>query len=808
MPCDTTSAAAPARPVVLVHVPAGGAPGLLVAPHTFLAGELWQRYAAATGGLKFVNQQPDGGRKGQLGDVVAVARAVAKLQADGFEVRAADATAAARLAEGANAAGSVARDADEHLALRVRELAERGLVPRPYQLDGIRWLRATRAGALLDEMGLGKTMQVLLAMGDRAVVFCPASVKGVWARECRTWRLDLRPVVLEGKGALRWPAQGELVIVNYDVVSETDVQEIGPAPAGTDLAIDEGHVVKNARTGRAKAVRAVAVAVEQGQGRRWIVTATPICNRPKELKAVLDAVGAFGTAFTSKAAFARAFGGAINSPKAEPTADAGPALARVSLRRLKADVAKDLPAKTIVRVPVQLAGKALELAAKIEAKLRPVVEDAEAQAATESRALGEDDAARAARRAAALERALGEAENIGEMSAFRRAVDGAMLPTVLEMVEAAEEAGQALVVASCFRDVCDALAKRDGWSCIVGGVRNDLRTDLVDAFQRGEGRGVALTLRAGGVGITLTRASVMIMTSRDWNPAITDQCEDRLHRIGQVQPVTIYHLHGGTWIEDRVDELCAHKRRMIAATMRDVTTQGGQVPEAPVLEDVAVGAPVRNPATLADAATLPPGWTTDAELVARVRALAANPDAPSVVGFLTKVLDERGGLPGKVRGEDLVSILATAEKRAAAKTKRVAREVALGAVPANERTSTVRPARDEREAFAGRAILTLEGRNGDGAQVRNDVGFNRMDTARGREIAAALAMEGMLSDDQWAWCVTKANFYRRQVGPLPAAPTPPASAEGDASPVTMTADEVATAATPLLERLSAVAAAG
>lgn len=795
MPCDTSVT----RPVVLVHVPAGGAPGLLVAPHTFLAGELWQRYAAHTGGLKFVNQQPDGGRKGQLGTAVAAARAVAKLQADGFEVRAADEVAAARLAEGAAEAGSVARDADEHLARRVRELAERGLVPRPYQLDGIRWLRATRAGALLDEMGLGKTMQVLLAMGDRAVVFCPASVKGVWARECRMWRPDLRPVILEGKGALRWPALGELVIVNYDVVTELDVQEIGPAPAGTDLAIDEGHVVKNARTNRAKAVRAVAVAAEQAGGRRWIVTATPICNRPKELKAVLDAVGAFGTAFTSYSAFSRAFGGAVNSPKAEPTADAGPALARVSLRRLKADVAKDLPSKIIVRVPVQIAGRALELASKIEAKLRPVVEAAQARAAAESTALGEDEALAARRRAVALERALGEAETIGEMSAFRRAVDAAMLPTVLEMVEAAEEAGQALVVASCFRDVCDALEKRAGWSCIVGGVNNDLRTDIVDAFQRGEGRGVALTLRAGGVGITLTRASVMIMTSRDWNPAITDQCHDRLHRIGQSQPVTIYHLCGGTWIEERVDELNEHKRRMIEATMRDVTTQGGQVPEAPVLTDVAVGAPVRDPNA---APELPRGWTADAALVARVRVLGDDPHAPGVVAFLLKVLDERGGLPGMVKGKEIAAVVADAERTTARSATRAAKTGAPAGKPPAERSDVLRPAADERERFAAQAIVTLDGNNGDGAAHRNDVGFNRMDTARGREIAKAIAFGGLLTDTEWAWCVSKANFYRRQVGPLPAAA---AAAPTAGDEPTMTGEEVAAAAVPLLERLSAAA---
>ena len=77
MPCDT-------RPVILAHVPAGGAPGLMLAPHTYLGRDVWLRYAAHTGALKYENQTRDGGRKGQLGGLEQAARAVAKLQADGM----------------------------------------------------------------------------------------------------------------------------------------------------------------------------------------------------------------------------------------------------------------------------------------------------------------------------------------------------------------------------------------------------------------------------------------------------------------------------------------------------------------------------------------------------------------------------------------------------------------------------------------------------------------------------------------------------------------------------------------------------
>jgi len=753
MSCDTTTAT---RPVVLAYVPAGGAPGLMLAPYTYIGRDVWQRYAAHTGALKYEDQTRDGGRKGQLGGLEQAARAVAKLQADGFEVRAADVAAAARLTEGALLAGSVARDADAHLAQRVIELGTRGLVPRPYQLVGIRWLRATKAGALLDEMGLGKTMQVLLAMGDRGVVFCPASVKGTWAREARMWRPDLTATILEGKGALRWPNAGEIVIVNYDVVGETDVAEIGPAPEGTDLAIDEGHVVKNARTHRAKAVRAVAKAVEQAGGRRWIVTATPICNRPMELKAVLDAVGAFGTAFSSYAAFSRAFGGAVRSPRAEPTDAAGPALARVSLRRLKADVAKDLPSKTIVRVPVQIDARVLALAADIEAKVRPAVEAAEAQARAESLTVQENDAAALARRVAAVSRAFGQAEDIGEMSRFKRLVSEAKVPHMLEMVEAREDAGLATVVATCHREVVAAACRREGWSAIVGGVDSDERTRIVDAFQRGEGLGVALTVRAGGVGIDLYRADAMIFVDRDWNPSMNEQCEDRLHRIGQTRPVTIYVLDAGTWIEDRVEELNRDKCRMIAATMSAVTTEGGQVPEAPKLEEVAVGAPVSS-----GPRPLPPGWTADADLVARVRALASTDvpglNVPGVVAFLVRVLDERGGLPGQVRGEPIERVVAVAEKQVTKQRTRLA--------PRQEdRPTAARGAVTDEERFAADAMVQLAGMDSDRAREENGVGFAKSETAKGHAVAAAWTCTGRLTDDEFAWACKMVVKYRRQVG--------------------------------------------
>lgn len=860
------TAAAAAKPVVLVRVPpAGGtgrnklkpaeaAGGLFFGLLDFYGREVFDRYRQAAGALRFVAEPV----KGQVGDAVACAKAVAALQRAGFEVRAFDAAAAERLGVGAAAVSAVVADADARVIEVLDALQARGLTPRPYQITGIRWLRAVTAGALLDDMGLGKTMQVLLAFGSRQLVFCPASVKGVWAREAGTWRPDLRPVVISGvrsdqgdaegaelppaapacsavgddvaslsgalcgapllgfldrkraavkraggeacgspakrvpaltveapvagcsglgadggdpwcsapaldasdelahagqrcSGSFRWPLPGELVIVNYDIVTPDDIEAAGPAPAGVDVTIDEGHVVKNARSIRAHAIKAVCAAVEASGGRRLMCTATPICNRPLELRAVLDAIGAFRAAFSSWTAFERAFGGAVRSAEAEPTEEATIALARVSLRRTKKDVAKDLPSLSVVVQPVELEGQAAELAAAVEAHLRPAVDAA----------LAGIDPADEEAMSKAIEAALRAGSEIGEMSAARKVLALAKLPAAMQIVEACEDAGQPLIVASAHRDVCEHLAKRKGWAMIAGGVPEAERTRIIADFQAGKLRGIAMTIKAGGVGITLTRAAHMVAVDLEWNPALNEQLFARIHRIGQTLPCLVTVLRGNAWIEDRLAELLALKARMISATVDRVAELGGQLVEAPDMAAIAVGLPAPERAARPSKPGRA-GWIADPALVARVRAAAAVLPAGHVAVWLARIAEEAGGeLPPQVKGRDTRELVGASE--AEAEQRREALELAEAL-----RRASIRPALGPREEAAADAILQLAAADPDRASEQNEVGFAASTGGPGHRLAELLARGEGLTPDEWRDAIRIAVHHRRQVGQLPA----------------------------------------
>jgi superfamily II DNA/RNA helicase len=102
-----------------------------------------------------------------------------------------------------------------------------------------------------------------------------------------------------------------------------------------------------------------------------------------------------------------------------------------------------------------------------------------------------------------------------------------------ELVEGFEDAGEPVVVFSAHRAPVEAMAKRDGWAVIMGDTPQKARQQAVEDFQSGVLKGIACTIKAGGTGITLTRASKMIFCDLEWNPALNMQAEDRIRRIGQ-----------------------------------------------------------------------------------------------------------------------------------------------------------------------------------------------------------------------------------------------------------------------------------
>jgi SNF2 family DNA or RNA helicase len=455
---------------------------------------------------------------------------------------------------------------------------------RIFQLDGIRFLAGQPDGIvpnarlLADDMGLGKTWQVLLALpaDGAAVVVVPASVKYNWLKELKKLRPDLRGEVIEGKNGWRWPADGEVTFLNYDILPERFAPKGGtkkqPAPPvlsdedvargkRTTLVVDEAQGVRNPDSLRARRVETLRKLC----ARTWFLTGTPIENRTKDLWNMMKILGVAETVFGSFNAFMDLVGATketiyikggrgatwtiINwptDPEAISPRVAEMLRAKVMLRRRKDDVAKDLPPKQYEYVEVALpaavsrtADKAWDAWVKSNGGKVP-----------------------------------NKIPDFDQFSEARAALASARVEAALEIAESYEDAGEPLVVYSAHVEPLDAFGAREGWAVIDGRTPQVKRQEIVDDFQAGRLKGVAVSINAGNAGITLTRASHMLFIDRAWNPKTNRQCEDRIHRIGQDGEFVTYKILTSTHpLDVHVNALLDGKEATIDAAVDGVAAK-------------------------------------------------------------------------------------------------------------------------------------------------------------------------------------------------------------------------------------------
>jgi SNF2 family DNA or RNA helicase len=398
---------------------------------------------------------------------------------------------------------------------------------------------------------------IAIAAGAPVVVVCPAGVKGNWVREANTWRKDLFPTMLAGRFSFRWPLPNEVIVTNYDVLPAAMAR--APRP-GTILIADEAHALKNSKTTRTKRFRALAAQVRAAGGRVWLATGTPILNRAPELWTLLQNVNLAQEAFGSWAEFKRMF----DAQKTDhglrwgtPSGDAAIAIRKVCLRRRRTEVLPDLPTKTHT-----------DIAAEIDVTARALADEALAKA----QAAGIDlaDLSSWKRIPVAFEL----------MSKLRAALATAKIPAMLEVVDTIEETGEPQVVFSAHRAPIDLLAQRPGWASITGDTSPEQRTRLVYEFQQGRLRGLAVTIRAGGVGLTLTKAHQALFVDLEWTPALNCQAEDRICRIGQDRGCIIRRLIADHELEQRVAAKLLEKQRLIEATVEQAAVGEGRHTDA------------------------------------------------------------------------------------------------------------------------------------------------------------------------------------------------------------------------------------
>jgi len=391
---------------------------------------------------------------------------------------------------------------------------------RGYQAFGARFALARRRVIIGDEMGLGKTIQAIAVMthlrttgAQRFLVACPASVLVNWTREISD-RSELRAYRLHGleraANQRLWERQGGVGVTTLDSLYSLTV----PADVRVDqLVVDEAHFVKNPEARRSRAVRAWTERVD----RVLFLTGTPMENRAEEFR---NLVGYLQPKLASAVDGRHGVAG--------PTAFRR-AVAPVYLRRNQDDVLMELP--DLVRSDDWVEfGRADHLAYR----------DAVAQ---------------------------------GNFMAMRRAAyasgtpgGSAKLTRLLEIVEESAANGHKVVVFTNFRAVLSTVGSAlDGraFGPITGDVPAAQRQAIVDQFAAADGHAVLLAqVQAGGTGLNIQAASVVILCEPQVKPSLEDQAIARLHRMGQTRSVQAHRLLVADSVDQRMVEMLAAKARL------------------------------------------------------------------------------------------------------------------------------------------------------------------------------------------------------------------------------------------------------
>ncbi|MEO0146609.1 MAG: SNF2-related protein [candidate division WOR-3 bacterium] len=430
---------------------------------------------------------------------------------------------------------------------------------RPYQIRGFRWLvNNLILGAcpcIADDMGLGKTVQVISALlylrqskriNGPALVVCPASLMHNWEKEIKRFAPSLTCQIYHG-GNRRIRRNTAVVITTYGMVREDATLR---KMAWSVVIADEAQNIKNPQAQQTKSLKSL------NSDLRIAMTGTPIENSLQDLWSIMDFLvpgylGSWGSFYEKLAKPIQKYG---DSSKRELLRKA---ISPLVLRRLKTDpgIAPDLPEKIEKDYYCPLTPEQASL-------YQAVV----------------DDGLRAIKGAGGMKRKNSilnlivklkkicnhprHFDSFADPDPSRSGKTKALLPLIREIVSARESVllfTQFKEMALLLRDMIEAEL---GISPLLlhGGVNVPKRQDLVRSFQEGAVPVAIFTLKTGGVGLNLERASHVIHFDLWWNPATESQATDRAHRIGQTRRVMVHRLMTRGTLEEKINELLLRKK--------------------------------------------------------------------------------------------------------------------------------------------------------------------------------------------------------------------------------------------------------
>ncbi len=431
---------------------------------------------------------------------------------------------------------------------------------RPYQEIGFQWLCTLAkygfGGILADDMGLGKTLQVLTFLAahpnSRTLVVCPSSLIYNWEEECCRFYPSARTASIAGSAASRQIQieqfeKYDIIITSYDLLKrDIDYYE---NKYFDYMMIDEAQYIKNTSTQAAKSVKSISC------GCRFALTGTPIENRLSELWSIFEYLMP-GYLFSYKR-----FKEELESPIAESQDDA--ARIRLSrlvrpfiLRRLKKDVLKELPDKIEEVVYARMDGEQQRL---YQAREKQLVIMLSKQTDEEFKTQKLQILAElTALRQICCDPAL-VYENYGD--------DSAKTKTCIEVIQNAVSGGHKILLFSQFSSMLERLhmlleEQEIRTLILTGKTKKEERRRLVAQFQSERADVFLISLKAGGTGLNLTAADMVIHYDPWWNLAAQNQATDRAYRIGQDNKVTVLRLIMKGTIEERILKMQQDKQNL------------------------------------------------------------------------------------------------------------------------------------------------------------------------------------------------------------------------------------------------------
>jgi SNF2 family DNA or RNA helicase len=425
---------------------------------------------------------------------------------------------------------------------------------RDYQVTGVGFLLGTGFDAILaDEMGLGKTVTTiaaLLAADERALVVCPANVLHNWAAEVRRFTGE-EVAVWHGRD-VEGPEEARIRVTTYTSLAYRDWRDTD-ADTRPVLVLDEAHKIRNPEIQRARLVD------DLPQQHRVLLTGTPIVNGLEDYNQLLQQVD--HDAWSSQE-FEDTWLSDPQLLRREPKVRAKvadmlqEATQDVVLRRRKEEVLDDLPPRTVSVTPHPIEGEARK-------RYDELHEEAE-------RVLADDAST---------------PEVFARLHAVRQHVLETRLPVVRDRVQALLAEGESVVVYSHYRDPLDELADALGEDArqLTGDTPPKKREALSRELGDPEGFDVLLAqMQAGGVGLNFTGARHVLFTHLGWTAAVHSQAIDRVHRIGQDEPVQVKFLVSPDTIDERLAQIILRKEQDANLALADdaETLDRGQLADA------------------------------------------------------------------------------------------------------------------------------------------------------------------------------------------------------------------------------------